>query len=131
MEFRVVIDTNIWIRILLKGRITLPILEAFNQDKFQLVMSQNLLDELHEVWNRPRLNKYIDQNQAIRLAQQIKNRAIWIETTTIPYANASIIANNRVVFNIKGNNHRLIFIYVTILVLFLFALSGLIKNTIK
>lgn len=28
MKFRVVIDTNIWIRILLKGRVTLPILEA-------------------------------------------------------------------------------------------------------
>ncbi len=34
---RVVIDTNIWIRILLKGRVTLPILAAFNEDKFQLV----------------------------------------------------------------------------------------------
>jgi predicted nucleic acid-binding protein len=44
MKLRVVIDTNIWIRILLKGRITLPILEAFNQDKLQLVMSQRLLD---------------------------------------------------------------------------------------
>ncbi len=84
MKFRVVIDTNIWIRILLKGRVTLPILEAFNQDKFQLVMSQNLLDELHEVWNRPRLSKYIDITQAMRLEQQLKNRAIWIETKTIP-----------------------------------------------
>lgn len=84
MKLRVVIDTNIWIRILLKGRITLPILEAFNQDKFQLVMSQSLLDELHEVWNRPRLSKYIDLNQAMRLEKQIKNRAIWIEPKTIP-----------------------------------------------
>ena len=84
MKFRVVIDTNIWIRILLKGRITLPILEAFNQEKFQLVMSQSLLDELHVVWNRPRLRKYIDRNQAIRLEQQLKNRAIWIEPKTIP-----------------------------------------------
>jgi putative PIN family toxin of toxin-antitoxin system len=84
MNLRVVIDTNIWIRILLKGRVTLPILEAFNQDKFQLVMSQNLLDELHEVWNRPRLNTYIDLNQAMRLEQQLKNRAIWIEPKTIP-----------------------------------------------
>ncbi|MFN9174531.1 MAG: putative toxin-antitoxin system toxin component, PIN family [Synechocystis sp.] len=84
MKFRVVIDTNIWIRILLKGRITLPILEAFNQDKFQLITSKNLLDELHEVWNRPRLSKYIDPNQAIRLEQQLKNRAIWIEPKTIP-----------------------------------------------
>ena len=40
MTFRVVIDTNSWIRILLKGRVTLPILEAFNEGKFQLVMSQ-------------------------------------------------------------------------------------------
>jgi predicted nucleic acid-binding protein len=30
MKMRVVIDTNIWIRILLRGKITLPILEAFN-----------------------------------------------------------------------------------------------------
>ena len=84
MKLRVVIDTNIWIRILLRGRVTLPILEAFNQDKFQLVVSQSLLDELHEVWNRPRLSKYIDRNQAIRLEQQLKNRAIWIEPKTIP-----------------------------------------------
>lgn len=84
MKLRVVIDTNIWIRILLRGRITLPILEAFNQDKFQLVMSQNLLDELHEVWNRPRLSKYIDRNQAMILEKQLKNRAIWIEPKTIP-----------------------------------------------
>lgn len=35
MSIRVVIDTNIWIRILLGGRITLPVLDAFNQDKFQ------------------------------------------------------------------------------------------------
>jgi uncharacterized protein len=54
VKLLVVIDTNIWIRILLRGRITLPILEAFNQDKYQLIMSQALLDELHEVWNRQR-----------------------------------------------------------------------------
>lgn len=46
---RVVIDTNIWIRILLRGRMTLPVLEAFNQGQFQLVMSQFLFDEFHEV----------------------------------------------------------------------------------
>ena len=84
MKSRVVIDTNIWIRILLKGRITLPILEAFNQEKFTLIMSQNIFDEFHAVWNRPRLIKYIDQNQAIRLEQQLKNRAIWIEPKQFP-----------------------------------------------
>jgi putative PIN family toxin of toxin-antitoxin system len=84
MTLRVVIDTNIWIRILLRGRVTLPILEAFNADKFQLIMSQILLDEFHEVWNRPRLRKSIDLNQAIRLEHQLQNRSVWIEPKTIP-----------------------------------------------
>lgn len=70
MTLRVVIDTNIWIRILLKGRVTLPILEAFNEKNFQLIISQVLFDEFHEVWNRPRLKKYIDINQALRLEKQ-------------------------------------------------------------
>ncbi len=81
---RVVIDTNIWIRILLRGPITRPIITAFNQNDFQLVMSQFLFDELHEVWNRPRLHKRIDSDQAIQLEKQLKLRAIWIEVSTIP-----------------------------------------------
>jgi putative PIN family toxin of toxin-antitoxin system len=64
--------------------VTLPVLEAFNQNKFQLIMSQSLLDEFHQVWNRPRLRKYIDLNQGIELEKQLKNRSIWIETKTIP-----------------------------------------------
>lgn len=84
MTFRVVIDTNIWIRILLKGRVTLPVLEAFNEDKFQLVMSQPLMEELHLVWNRPRLRERIDASQAIRLEQQLQHRAIWVELETVP-----------------------------------------------
>ncbi len=68
----------------MKGRVTLPVLEAFNEDKFQLIMSQALLDEFHQVWNRPRLRKYIDLNQGIQLEKQLKNRSIWIEPKTIP-----------------------------------------------
>lgn len=84
MTVRVVIDTNIWIRILLKGRVTLPILEAFNEDKFQLVMSQPLMDEFHLVWNRPRLRERIDPDQALRIEQQLQHRGVWVELKTIP-----------------------------------------------
>ncbi|MBW4514817.1 MAG: putative toxin-antitoxin system toxin component, PIN family [Timaviella obliquedivisa GSE-PSE-MK23-08B] len=84
MTFRVVVDTNIWIRILLKGQVTLPILEAFNQDKFELVMSQLLMDELRLVCDRPRLKERIDTSQAFRLEQQLQNRATWVELKTIP-----------------------------------------------
>ncbi|PZO45330.1 MAG: putative toxin-antitoxin system toxin component, PIN family [Phormidesmis priestleyi] len=81
---RVVIDTNIWIRILLRGRMTLPILAAFNQGQFQIVMSQFLFDELHEVWQRPRLLKRIDRAQAVRLETQLKERSDWVEVITVP-----------------------------------------------
>jgi len=84
MTVRVVIDTNIWIRILLGGRVTLPLLQAFNDNQFRLVMSQPLLDEFHEVWNRPRLMKRINSSQATRLERQLKNRSIWVEVQTIP-----------------------------------------------
>ena len=76
MTLRVVIDTNIWIRILLGGRITLPILEAFSQDQFQLIMSQPLLNELHDVWNRPRLRKRINPDYARRLEYQLSHRSV-------------------------------------------------------
>jgi uncharacterized protein len=84
MTLRGVIDTNIWIRILLRGRVTLPILTAFNEEKFQLIMSQPLFDELHLVWNRPRLKSRIDAEQATRLEQQLLHRAIWVELQTVP-----------------------------------------------
>ncbi len=84
MTLRVVIDTNIWIRILLRGRVTLPILAAFNADQFQVIMSQPLFEELHLVWNRPRLKARIDGEQANRLEQQLQRRSIWVEVQTIP-----------------------------------------------
>jgi putative PIN family toxin of toxin-antitoxin system len=84
MTPRTVIDTNIWIRILLRGRTTLPVLEAFNAGQFQLVMSQPLFDEFHDVWNRPRLRQRIDRTQAERLERQLRYRSIWVEVKTIP-----------------------------------------------
>jgi putative PIN family toxin of toxin-antitoxin system len=84
MTPRAVIDTNIWIRILLRGRVTLPILEAFNENRFQLIMSQPLLDEFHQVWNRPRLRQRILPDQAIRLERQLQYRSIWVTVKTVP-----------------------------------------------
>ncbi|MFZ9739228.1 MAG: putative toxin-antitoxin system toxin component, PIN family [Prochlorotrichaceae cyanobacterium] len=84
MTLRVVVDTNIWIRILLGGRVTLPILEAFQANQFHLVMSKELLDEFHAVWNRPRLRRKINPHQAERLEQQLTYRAVWVKVTTVP-----------------------------------------------
>ena len=81
---RLVVDTNIWIRILLRGRVTLPILDAWRANQFQLITSQALMAEYDNVWRRPRLRKKIDPHQAEKLYRQMRARAEIVELTTIP-----------------------------------------------
>jgi predicted nucleic acid-binding protein len=52
---RIVVDTNLWIRILLGGRAALRILEAWQADRFAVVVSQPLLDELTASSQRSRV----------------------------------------------------------------------------
>lgn len=51
-----------------------------------------------------------DAEQALKAWHQDVKNAEWRSPNDIKqlYANASIIANNRVVFNIRGNHYRLI-----------------------
>jgi putative PIN family toxin of toxin-antitoxin system len=81
---RIVIDTNIWVRLLLGGRVTLPILSAWQADQFQLVTSQALLDEYRIVWQRPRFQKSIDPRKAEVLYRQMHARAAIVELETTP-----------------------------------------------
>ena len=69
---RVVIDTNLWIRALLGGQVTLPILEAWRANRFTVVVSELLIDELNEVWQRPRLRDRINAEDAERLLEQLR-----------------------------------------------------------
>jgi len=54
--------------------------------------------------------KYPDSEQSLKAWFHEASRAQWQSPSDIKrlYRNASIIANNRVVFNIKGNDYRLI-----------------------
>ena len=60
---------------------------------------------LRKFWER-----HPDAEQALRAWYQDALHAEWKTPTDIrqTYATASIIANNRVVFNIRGNNYRLV-----------------------
>lgn len=84
MKPRIVVDTNLWIRALLGGPATLPVLEAWRADKFLVVISQPLLDELQEVSQRPRLRRGIDPFQAKALIEQLRWRGLWVEATAVP-----------------------------------------------
>lgn len=81
---KVVVDTNIWIRALLAGRATLPVLEAWQAGKFQVVVSKPLLDELDRVWQRPRLKEHINPSHAQSLLAQLRWRGIWTDPIAIP-----------------------------------------------
>jgi uncharacterized protein len=84
MKPRVVVDTNLWIRALLGGPVTLPLLEAWRAGKFTVLISQPLIDELEAVAQRPRLKKSIDPAQAAALTEQLRWRGEWVEATAIP-----------------------------------------------
>jgi mRNA interferase HigB len=60
---------------------------------------------LTEYWQ-----KHPDTEQPLKAWFDDASRGNWQSQSEIKevYANASIVANNRVVFNIKGNNYRLI-----------------------
>ena len=81
---RIVVDTNLWIRALLGGPATLPLLQAWREKRFEVVVSQPLIDELNEVWQRPRLRRLVDSTQAIELLDQLRWRGAWTELVTIP-----------------------------------------------
>ena len=84
MTLRIVVDTNLWIRALLGGQVTLPILTAWQAGKFAVVVSQPLIDELGDVWQRPRLRARISPEDAERLLEQLRLRSEWVELTTVP-----------------------------------------------
>jgi len=81
---RVVIDTNIWIRALLGGRVTLPVLEAWRAGRFVVVTSQPLIDELRDVWQRPRLYERINAEDAERLIEQLCFRGEMVQIVAVP-----------------------------------------------
>lgn len=68
---RVVVDTNLFVRGLLKGPHTLPLIQAWKEERFTLVTSEALLAELFEVLARPRFRPYFTREDIEELGQPI------------------------------------------------------------
>lgn len=81
---KIVVDTNLWVRVLLGGRKTLPILEAWREGKFKVICSETLITELDTVWQRPRLRQNIAAQDANDLIEQLRLRSDLVELKTIP-----------------------------------------------
>jgi uncharacterized protein len=80
-KHRVVIDTNLWISLLLTKDFSKfdPILFS---DTIKLLFSQELIDEFIEVARRPKFKKYFSLTDLQDLLEQIRFRAEFITVTT-------------------------------------------------
>jgi mRNA interferase HigB len=73
--------------------------------EYTLQMRIIALSTLRDFWQR-----HPDSEQALQACYHDAKAVQWVSPNDIKqrYANASIISNSRVVFNIKGNRYRLI-----------------------
>jgi hypothetical protein len=76
-----VVDTNLFVRGLLKGPVTLPLIEAWKAERFKLVTSEKLLAELFEVLARPKFRRYFTREDVEELGELIYERAEMVEPT--------------------------------------------------
>jgi putative PIN family toxin of toxin-antitoxin system len=81
---RIVIDTNIWIRVLLGGKVSSPVLVALRDNRFKAIISNALLEELREVSQRSRLRKRIDPIDRNDLLELLEWYGESVELNTIP-----------------------------------------------
>ena len=81
---RVVIDTNLFVRALLRSRVAEPLLEGFVSDRFQLITSEPLLDELAEVLSRPKIRRVVPESDSAELLRLILQRAIAVTPSPDP-----------------------------------------------
>ncbi len=81
---RAVIDTNVWVSALLNpSGHPAQLLDAFRENRFTLVISRPLLEELARVMTRPRLIKryHIRFEQVQELTYLLAERSILVELT--------------------------------------------------
>jgi putative PIN family toxin of toxin-antitoxin system len=61
-NIRIIIDTNVWISLLI-GQKLKNIIPLFSSQKLQIIVSDELIDELVDVTSRPKFKKYFNPNQ--------------------------------------------------------------------
>jgi len=76
---RVIIDTNVFISGLLKGRSSRLIIEALQESMFVLIISPETLSELVGVIARPEFHNLITRETAEKLIETIESHAILVK----------------------------------------------------
>lgn len=76
---KIVIDTNLFIKGLLKSKTARLIIEAFIEERFKLISSEYLIGELIHTSQKPNLRKFITEDDAALLIALIKEKAIIVK----------------------------------------------------
>ena len=82
-EIRIIIDTNLWISFLI-GRKLSSLLDLLSYPEFQLVVSAELIEEICDVFSRPKLAKYYSPENISMLVKYMKEFALSFELGYIP-----------------------------------------------
>jgi len=78
IKHRIVIDTNLWISFLLTRSLS-KLDQLFLDDKLVLLVSEELIDEIIEVAQRPKFRKYFDLIDLADLLTNLRQKAEFIE----------------------------------------------------
>ncbi len=68
---KAIIDTNIWISGLMKSPLTMPLIDAFIENKFQSFVSNPLLKEIESTLAKPRIARRINKDIAREMLEMI------------------------------------------------------------
>ena len=79
-SIRIVIDTNIWISFLI-GRTLAGLSKAILNDQIKILFSEELIDELVEVLQRPKFKKYFSQDNIAELISLLHAKTEQVDIT--------------------------------------------------
>lgn len=80
-KIRVILDTNLWISLLITKNSMLD--EVLSVKGVQILFSQKLLNELHDVTLRPKFRRYFSIDRVEELLKEIKKYTKMIRVKTI------------------------------------------------
>ena len=80
-----VLDTNLFISAIIKGGTPYKLLKAWQQDKFSIITSEDIFDEIVEVFKRPEIYQKYDINleEVEELLEGVKLNAFFVTPLNI------------------------------------------------
>lgn len=81
LPVRVVIDTGVWVSFLI-GKVLKKLGDYLKKESIEILFSDELFEELFEVLHRPKIKKYIKEDQVFEIIGIIFHKAEWVEITS-------------------------------------------------